>query len=101
MEELFNTDSVKERLEKNEPVMGILRKSDFPVYTSTLASIPSKSETLSGIVTSIRPELFEELKKSKRYTTSMFNQYKEIQRLYEEIKKLKSDGYEKSTSRKN
>lgn len=101
LEEFFNTASVKEKIKNNEPIIGILRKADFPVYTSKLASIPSKSEVIPGLVTSIRPELFEELKKSKKYSTSMFNQYKEIQRLYKEIKKMKSDDYEKGTGRKN
>ena len=100
LEEFFNKESVREKLERGEPIMGILRGAGFPVHSSQLAYIPSKNDVVPGLVTSVRPELFEELKESKKYSRSMYNQYKEIQRLYAEIEKLKSDDYSDNTGRR-
>ena len=104
LEDLLNSKKIREQLaEDSEPhrtPYTILRNEGLPVYISNLNAVTSKSETVPYIVTSVKPEMFEKLKESKRYNhKSMYEQTQEIMRLQAEIEKLKGNNRDFSTGR--
>jgi len=59
---------------------------------SYLQPVSPKSKKIPSIVTSVRPENFKSLKDSKKYAhgQSMYDMSQEIQRLQEEIERLRA-----------
>lgn len=90
-EQLLNTARIKQELSDGKMPLKILKDAGFPVCSSTLNQIAPKSEKVSSIVTTVKKELFESLKDSKRYNhgRSMYDMSQEIQRLQEQIQQLK------------
>ena len=95
LEKYLNNDKVKEKL-KTARALNVLRDANFPVYSSHLSRIEAVSEMFPEIVTSIKPDIFKRLKDSKRKNLGMsvFYMTEEIQRLYNEIEKLKTESKE-------
>lgn len=100
LEEFLNKDKIKDKL-KEERALDVLRDAGFSAYTSYLLKIESKTEEYHEIVTSIKPEVFKKLKDSKKKSMSMSTFYmgEEIQRLYKEIERLKSNSDEIKSER--
>ena len=92
LEEFLNREKIKEKVKK-ERVLTVLRDADFPAFSSRLLQIESKSATVPEVVTSIKPEVFKKLKDSKKvgFGMSIYNLTEEIQRLNEELVKLKGE----------
>lgn len=91
LEELLNMESFKGKLANGESVIALLNSAGFKTTKSRCFPVTNEFEDISGILTSIKPELFEELKQSRRTNQlSMFAMYKEIQRLHAELEKAKN-----------
>ena len=104
LEDLLNSNKIREQLaEDSEPHRTpyvILRNEGLPVYISNLNAVTSKSDIVSYIVTSIKPEMFQKLKESKRYNhMSMYDLTQENARLRAEIEKIKGNNREMSGGR--
>ena len=95
IEELLNSNKVQNMLAKGEAPYMILRDAGLPIRMSHLNDVQSKSDTVPAVVTSIKPEIFKQLKDSKKYSfgMSMYNQIQEIKRLREEIAELKESSH--------
>ena len=101
LEEYLNRIKVKEKIAEGKLPIDILRSDGFPVHMSYLQDVFSKSETVSSLVTSIKPEVFNNLKESKRYCVgkSMYDMTQEIMKLRMEIDELKNNNREESVDR--
>lgn len=101
IEKLLNSAKIKKELSEGKSPLKILKEAGFPVYYSTLRDIAPKSERVSSIVTSVKPDKFKSLKDSKKYSRgqSMYDMSQEIARLQAEIEKLNRVEYEKSGGR--
>ena len=100
-EQLLNSPSIRRELEEGKSPLTILKEAGFPVHVSSLQPILSKSEIVSSIVTSVKPELFKNLKDSKKYSggQSMYDMYEKIQKLQAEIERLKNNNLDYSGGR--
>ncbi len=92
-EQLLNTDRLRHELNSGKTPLTILREAGFPVSLSAINNVASDSKYVSSIVTSIRPELFQRLKDSKKYNAgkSMYYLVQENQILYDKIAQLKEE----------
>lgn len=90
-EQLLNAPRIKQELNDGKTPLKILKEAGFPVCVSSLSPIAPKSEKYSSIVTSVKKDKFQSLKDSKKYNNgrSMYDMVQEIQRLQEEIERLR------------
>lgn len=102
IEQLLNSSRVKQEINEGKSPITILRDAGFPVYKSQLRDIEPKSELLSSVVTSVKPDKFKSLKDSKKYGRgqSMYDMSQEILRLQAEIERLKNNNQELSGGRR-
>ena len=100
LERLLNSPKLKEKLANNQRAFSILRDEGISLHISNLNAVQSKFETVSYVVTSVKPEIFRSLKDSKRNGgRSMYDQTLEIARLRAEIEKMKSEGFKRNGGR--
>ena len=101
LQNLLNNPKMKDRLSRGDMVYDVLREQGIPVYMSHLSDVPSKSNIVPGIVTSVSSQNFNKLKESKRIGMgiSMYHQAEEIKRLRQEIERLKNENLDRQTGR--
>lgn len=86
---VLNRPHIKERINNGEKVIDVLRESGFEVMPSNLRPVITGYENIPGVVTSINPAVFEDLKNTQRYThTSFYNLCKEVELLREKLTEL-------------
>lgn len=102
LSEYLNSSMAMEKIAKGKTPYEILRDEDFPVYMSHLADVTSKSDIVPAVVTSIKHDVFQKLKDSKRITRgmSMYDLSEEIRHLREEINRLKNNSQEFGSGRR-
>ena len=89
IEILLNNSSVKSKMDEGIKLVDILRNAGIPVTKSSCHQVTTDYENIPGLVTSVRPELFEALKQSIMHNhSSMFDMYNEIQRLRDQQAKI-------------
>ncbi len=90
--ELLNTPKMKQQLAAGVRPVDLLRDAGFPAGISHVTMEP-RSERVSEIVTSVKPEMFKKLKDSKKNCRgrSMYDMSQELQRLQQELAQLREN----------
>ena len=96
LSEYLNNERVRAKIEEGMTPLELLRNEGFSIYASQLNDVTSKSDIVSSVVTSVKPEVFKRLKDSKRYGMgmSMYDQIQEIMHLREVLNRLKMENRE-------
>ncbi|MBR2840797.1 MAG: hypothetical protein IKF01_02890 [Bacilli bacterium] len=91
MEQLFNSPEAKEQLRIGEPVSGVLKQSNVSYMPANIIDIFSKKhfEAQTANVTSVDPEIFEQLKQMTKTRISSFKMYSQIVKFQKETSKTK------------
>lgn len=93
LEELLNKGKIKQRvLSGISPVM-VLNSEGLPVRTSYLLDVTSKLDNTSAVLTSVKREVFDKLKASKKYFRgkSMYDMAIERQQMLLELENLRKE----------
>ena len=92
IQQLLNTERLKKRINKGESAREILLDEGLPAYASFL-NVEPKNSVVPGAVTSIKPEMFKQLKDSKKYYRgkSMYDLTVELKKLHAEINNLSKE----------
>lgn len=85
----LNATHFYEKIQSGMSVVDALKYSAFEVMPSKLRPIITGYENLPGVVTSIKAELFEDLKNTQRFNhSSFYDMSKEIEMLRAQIEEL-------------
>jgi len=85
----FNRPHIYEKIQSGMSVVDALKASGFEVMPSNLRPIITEYEEVPGVVTTIKAELFEDLKSTQRFNhSSFYNMSKEIEMLRAQIEEL-------------
>lgn len=100
-EELLNSRKMKERINDGKSPMRLLGDEGLIVYRSHLLDVAPKSENISTVLTSVRPDVFAKLKESKKYSRgrSMYDMVMELQKLRKQLQELKDNNSREIPSR--
>jgi len=80
---------MNEKIQSGMSVVDALKASGFEVMPSNLRPIITEYEEVPGVVTTIKAELFEDLKSTQRFNhSSFYNMSKEIEMLRAQIEEL-------------
>ena len=82
-EELLNRIKIKEKISNGKTPTSLLKDEGLAVHGSNLLDVTSKSDTVSAVLTSVRPDVFNALIESKKYCRgkSMYDMVMELQKM--------------------